>query len=51
MFEHYDLDDIDAEIIDAFITAFVDRDVMAMHELIYQLSDFMDLYENEEEDE
>jgi len=49
MFEHYDLNDIDAEIIDAFITAFVDRDAMAMHELIYQLSDFMDLYENKEE--
>ena len=43
--EHYDLDDIDAEIVDAFITAFVDRDIIAMCELIYQLNDFMDLGE------
>lgn len=43
--EHYDLDDIDAEIVDAFITAFVDRDIIAMRELIYQLNDFMDLGE------
>jgi len=38
MFENYDLDDIETEIVDAFISAFVDRDPIAMRELIYQLT-------------
>ena len=49
MFENYDLDDIDAGIVDAFISAFVDRDPVAMREIIYALGDFIDMEENYEE--
>jgi hypothetical protein len=48
MFENYDLDDIETEIVDAFISAFVDRDPIAMRELIYQLTDFMEGLDEEE---
>ncbi len=51
MFENYDLDDIEVEIVVAFIDAFVDRDPIAMQELIYQLTDFMDGLNEEERDE
>jgi hypothetical protein len=51
MFENYELDDIEVEIVDAFISAFVDRDPVAMRELIYQLTDFMDELNEEERPE
>ena len=50
MFENYDLDDIQVEIVDAFISAFVDRDPVAMREIIYALGDFIDMEENYEEE-
>tara|TARA_B100000497_G_scaffold69840_1_gene78557 strand:- start:404 stop:577 length:174 start_codon:yes stop_codon:yes gene_type:complete len=48
MWEQYEIDDTDSEIIEAFIDAFIDRDSVAMREVLYMLTDFMeDLYGQE----
>tara|TARA_R110000803_G_C11774651_1_gene295761 strand:- start:80 stop:247 length:168 start_codon:yes stop_codon:yes gene_type:complete len=50
-FEQYDLDDIDAEVIEAFIEAFLDRDAFAMREVLYLIETHIkDLYESPEYD-
>ena len=49
MFEQYELDDTDSEVIEAFIEAFLDRDAIAMREVLYLLNDFIeDLYDGPE---
>ncbi len=48
MWEQYEIDDTDSEIIEAFIDAFIDRDSVALREVLYLLTDFMeDLYGQE----
>lgn len=49
MWEQYELNDTDSEIIEAFIDAFLDRDAFAMREVLYLVSDHIeDLYERPE---
>jgi hypothetical protein len=48
MWEQYEIDDTDIEVVEAFIEAFLDRDCIAMREVLYLLADFMeDLYGQE----
>ena len=49
MWEQYELDDTDSVVIEAFIEAFLDRDAIAMREVLYLLNDFIeDLYDGPE---
>ena len=41
MFEQYELDDTDSEVIEAFIEAFLDRDAISIREVLYMLKDFI----------
>ena len=49
MWEQYQIDDTESEVIEAFIEALLDRDAIAMREVVYLVGDFIeDMYDGTE---
>ena len=49
MWEQYQIDDTEYEVIEAFIEALLDRDAIAMREVVYLVGDFIeDMYDGPE---
>ena len=42
MWEQYQIDDTESEVIEAFIEALLDRDAIAMREVVYLVGDFIE---------
>ena len=49
MWEQYELDDTECEVVEAFIEALLDRDAIAMREVVYLVGYFIeDMYDGPE---